>query len=132
MWIVRVALHRPYTFVVLALLILGIGSLTVARTPTDIFPSIDIPVVAAIWSYGGLSAQDMANRIVSNYERTLTITVNDIEHIESQSLRGIAIIKVYFQPGTRVDLAVAQMGAVSQAALRSMPPGTTPPLHHHV
>jgi CzcA family heavy metal efflux pump len=127
MWIVRVALNRPYTFVVLALLILGIGPLAIARTPTDIFPSIDIPVVAAIWNYGGLSAQDMADRIVSNYERTLTITVNDIEHIESQSLRGIAIIKVFFQPGTKIDLAVAQMGAVSQAALRNMPPGTSPP-----
>jgi multidrug efflux pump subunit AcrB len=127
MWIVRVALNRPYTFVVLALLILGIGSLTIVRTPTDIFPNIDIPVVAAIWNYNGLSAQDMANRIVYNYERTLTITVNDIEHIESQSLRGIAIVKVYFQPGTRVDLAVAQMGAVSQAAVRNMPPGTTAP-----
>jgi len=127
MWIVRVALNRPYTFVVLALLILGIGSVTIARTPTDIFPNIDIPVVAAIWNYGGLSAQDMANRIVYNYERTLTITVNDIEHIESQSLRGIAIIKVYFQPGTKIDLAVAQMGAVSQAALRNMPPGTSAP-----
>jgi CzcA family heavy metal efflux pump len=127
MWIVRVALNRPYTFVVLALLILGIGPLTIARTPTDIFPSIDIPVVAAIWNYGGLSAEDMANRIVSNYERTLTITVNDIEHIESQSLRGISIVKVFFQPGTRIDLAVAQMGASSQATLRNMPPGAQAP-----
>jgi multidrug efflux pump subunit AcrB len=127
MWIVRVALNRPYTFVVLALLILGIGPLAIARTPTDIFPNIDIPVVASIWNYGGLSAQDMADRIVSNYERTLTITVNDIEHIESQSLRGIAIVKVFFQPGTKIDLAVAQMGAVSQAAVRNMPPGTSPP-----
>src|SRR5215475_4181612 len=127
MWIVRVALNRPYTFVVLALLILGIGPLTIARTPTDIFPNIDIPVVASIWNYGGLSAEDMANRIVSNYERTLTITVNDIEHIESQSLRGISIIKVFFQPGTRIDLAVAQMGASSQATLRQMPPGAQAP-----
>ncbi len=127
MWIVRVALNRPYTFVVLALLILGIGPLTIMRTPTDIFPNIDIPVVAAIWNYGGLSAEDMANRIVSNYERTLTITVNDIEHIESQSLRGISIIKVFFQPGTRIDLAVAQMGASSQATLRNMPPGAQAP-----
>ncbi len=127
MWIVKVALNRPYTFVVLALLILGIGPLTIARTPTDIFPNIDIPVVAAIWNYGGLSAEDMANRIVSNYERTLTITVNDIEHIESQSLRGISIIKVFFQPGTRIDLAVAQMGASSQATLRNMPPGAQAP-----
>ena len=127
MWIVRVALNRPYTFVVLALLILGIGPLTIARTPTDIFPNIDIPVVASIWNYGGLSAEDMANRIVSNYERTLTITVNDIEHIESQSLRGISIVKVFFQPGTRIDLAVAQMGASSQATLRNMPPGAQAP-----
>ena len=127
MWIVRVALNRPYTFVVLALLILGIGPLTIARTPTDIFPNIDIPVVAAIWNYGGLSAEDMANRIVSNYERTLTITVNDIEHTESQSLRGISIVKVFFQPGTRIDLAVAQMGASSQATLRNMPPGAQAP-----
>jgi len=127
MWIVRVALNRPYTFVVLALLILGIGPLTIARTPIDIFPNIDIPVVASIWNYGGLSAQDMADRIVSNYERTLTITVNDIEHIESQSLRGISIIKVFFQPGTRIDLAVAQMGASSQATLRNMPPGAQAP-----
>jgi multidrug efflux pump subunit AcrB len=127
MWIVRVALNRPYTFVVLALLILGIGPLTIQRTPTDIFPNIDIPVVASIWNYGGLSAEDMANRIVSNYERTLTITVNDIEHIESQSLRGISIIKVFFQPGTRIDLAVAQMGASSQATLRQMPPGAQAP-----
>jgi CzcA family heavy metal efflux pump len=127
MWIVRVALNRPYTFVVLALLILGIGPLTILRTPTDIFPNIDIPVVASIWNYGGLSAEDMANRIVSNYERTLTITVNDIEHIESQSLRGISIIKVFFQPGTKIDLAVAQMGASSQATLRQMPPGAQAP-----
>jgi multidrug efflux pump subunit AcrB len=127
MWIVRVALRRPYTFIVLALLILGIGPLTIARTPTDIFPNIDIPVVAAIWTYGGLTAEDVANRIVSNYERTLTITVNDIEHIESQSLRGKAVVKVFFQPGTRIDLAVAQMGAVSQSALRQMPPGAQAP-----
>ena len=92
MWIVRIALNRPYTFVVLALLILGIGPLTIARTPTDIFPNIDIPVVSVIWNYGGLSAQDMADRIISNYERSLTTAVNDIEHIESQSLAGIAII----------------------------------------
>jgi len=127
MWIVRVALHRPYTFVVLALLILGIGPLTIARTPTDIFPNIDIPVIAAIWNYGGLSAEDMANRIASNYERTLTITVNDIEHIESQSLRGISIIKVFFQPGTKIELAVAEMAGTSQAVLRNMPPGSQAP-----
>ncbi len=127
MWIVRVALDRPYTFIVLALLIVGIGPLTITRTPTDIFPNIDIPVVAALWNYGGLSAADVADRIVSNYERTLTITVDDIEHIESQSVRGKAVVKVFFQPGARIDRAVAQMSAVSQSALRQMPPGAQAP-----
>jgi multidrug efflux pump subunit AcrB len=91
MWIVRIALNRPYTFVVLALLILMVGPLTIARTPTDIFPNIDIPVVTVVWNYGGLSADEMSTRIVSIYERNLTATVNDIEHVESQSLRGIAV-----------------------------------------
>jgi multidrug efflux pump subunit AcrB len=91
MWIVRIALKRPYTFVVLALLILLVGPLTIARTPTDIFPNIDIPVVTVVWNYGGLSADEMSNRIVSIFERNLTATVNDIEHVESQSLRGIAV-----------------------------------------
>ena len=127
MWIVRVALNRPYTFVVLALLILGVGPLTIARTPTDIFPNIDIPVVAVIWNYGGLSAQEMADRIISNFERSLTTAVNDIEHIESQSLRGISVVKVFLQPGAKIDLAVAQTTAVSQAMLRQAPVGTTPP-----
>src|SRR3954466_5206687 len=102
MWIVRVALNRPYTFVVLALLILGISPLTIARTPTDIFPNIDIPVVTVIWNYGGLSAQEMADRIISNYERTLSTTVNDIEHVESQSLRGISVVKIFLQQGAKV------------------------------
>src|SRR5215471_14790243 len=127
MWIVRVALNRPYTFIVLALLILGIGPLTIARTPTDIFPDIDIPVVAVIWNYGGLSAQEMADRIISNFERSLTTAVNDIEHIESTSLRGISVVKVFLQPGAKIDLAVAQTTAVSQAMLRQAPVGTTPP-----
>jgi multidrug efflux pump subunit AcrB len=127
MWIVQVALRRPYTFVVLALLILGIGPLTIARTPTDIFPNIDIPVVTVIWNYGGLSAQEMADRIISNYERTLSTTVNDIEHVESQSLRGISVVKIFMQPGAKVELAVAQITAVSQSVLRQAPPGTTPP-----
>ena len=127
MWIVRVALNRPYTFVVLALLILGIGPLTIARTPTDIFPNIDIPVIAAMWMYGGLSAQEMADRIISNYERSLTTAVNDIEHIESTSLRGVSVVKIFLQPGAKVDLAVAQVTAVSQAMLRQAPAGTTPP-----
>ncbi|HEV3059933.1 MAG TPA: efflux RND transporter permease subunit [Vicinamibacterales bacterium] len=127
MWIVQVALKRPYTFVVLGLLILGIGPLTIARTPTDIFPNIDIPVVTVIWTYTGLAAQEMADRIVSNYERTLSTSVNDIEHVESQSLRGISVVKVFLQPGAKVDLAVAQVTAVSQAVLRQAPAGTVPP-----
>src|ERR1700756_2168349 len=127
MWIVRVALERPYTFVVLALLILGLGPFTIARTPTDVFPNIDIPVVAVVWNYGGLSAEEMSNRIVSIYERTLSTAVNDIEHVESQSLRGVAVVKVFFQPIAKIDLAVAQVTAVSQAQLRQLPTGTTPP-----
>jgi multidrug efflux pump subunit AcrB len=127
MWIVRIALRRPYTFVVLALLILMVGPLTIARTPTDIFPNIDIPVVTIVWNYGGLSADEMATRIVSIYERNLTTTVNDIEHVESQSLRGIAIVKVFFQPGAKIDLAVAQVTASAQSQLRQLPPGTQPP-----
>jgi multidrug efflux pump subunit AcrB len=127
MWIVRVALKRPYTFVVLALLILMVGPLTIARTPVDIFPNIDIPVVTIVWNYGGLSAEEMSTRIVSIFERSLTTTVNDIEHIESQSLRGIAVVKVFFQPGAKIDLAVAQVTASGQSQLRQLPPGTQPP-----
>jgi multidrug efflux pump subunit AcrB len=127
MWIVRIALRRPYTFVVLALLILMVGPLTIARTPTDIFPNIDIPVVTVVWNYGGLSADEMSTRIVSIYERNLTTTVNDIEHVESQSLRGIAVVKVFFQPGAKIDLAVAQVTASAQSQLRQLPPGTQPP-----
>ena len=127
MWIVRVALRRPYTFVVLALLILMVGPLTILRTPTDIFPNIDIPVVSAIWSYAGLSAQEMANRITTVYERDLTTTVNDIEHIESQSLRGISSSRSSSSPGRGSRPAIAQMSAQAQSALRQMPPGTQPP-----
>ena len=127
MWIVRLALRRPYTFVVLALVILLVGPLAIQRTPTDIFPNIDIPVVAVIWSYNGLSAEEMANRMVSIYERALTTTVNDIEHIESQSLRGIGVVKVFFQPGVRIEMAMAQVTAISQSVLRQLPPGTNPP-----
>src|SRR3979411_1016940 len=102
MWIVRIALRRPYTFIVLALLILLVGPLTIARTPTDIFPNINIPIVAVVWNYGGLSADEMSTRIVSIYERNLTTTVNDIEHVEAQSLRGIAVVTVSFPPGARI------------------------------
>src|SRR5437867_490820 len=97
MWIVRIALQRPYTFVVLTLLLLIIGPIVILRTPTDILPNIDIPVVSIIWNYSGLSAQDMRDRIVTVTERTLTTTVDDIEHIESQSLNGVAVVKVFFQ-----------------------------------
>jgi multidrug efflux pump subunit AcrB len=127
MWIVRLALRRPYTFVVFALLILILGVFSILTMPTDIFPNIDIPVVTVVWQYAGLSADQMANRIVSNSERGMTTTVNDIEHIESQSLNGIAIIKIFFQPHVNVASAVAQVGAISQVQLRSLPPGTTPP-----
>jgi CzcA family heavy metal efflux pump len=128
MWIVRLALRRPYTFIVAAILLLILGSVVIERTPTDIFPNIDIPVVSVLWSYTGLSPQDMSDRIVYVYERALTTTVNNIEHIESQSLNGIAVVKVFFQPGVNVGNAVAQITAVSQTILKALPPGATPPL----
>ncbi len=128
MWIVRLALRRPYTFVVLSLLLLILGPIVIVRTPTDIFPNINIPVVSVIWNYAGLSPQELANRIVTPFERNMTTTVNDIEHIESQSLTGIAVIKVFFQPGANVPSAVAEITAIAQTALRQLPPGTTPPL----
>jgi multidrug efflux pump subunit AcrB len=127
MWIVRLALRRPYTFVVFALLILILGAYSILTMPTDIFPNIDIPVVTVIWNYNGLSAQEMAGRIVTPSERIMTSTVNDIEHIESQSLSSIGVIKLFFQPHVNVANAVAQVTAVNQAALRMLPPGTTPP-----
>ena len=127
MWIVRLALRRPYTFVVFALLILILGIFSIETMPTDIFPNIDIPIVTVVWGFEGLSAEQMANRIVSNSERGMTTTVNDIEHIESQSLNGRAIIKVFFQPNVNIASAVAQITSISQVQLRSLPPGTTPP-----
>src|SRR5260370_4184193 len=128
MWIVRLALRRPYTFVVLAIWILILGTLAALRTPTDIFPNIDIPVVSIIWSFNGLQPQDMADRIVSITERSLTTTVDNIQHIESQSLYGIAVVKVFFQPTTDINKAIAQITAVSQTQLRQLPQGSTPPL----
>jgi multidrug efflux pump subunit AcrB len=127
MWIVRIALARPYTFVVLALLILILSPVIILRTPTDIFPNIDIPVIAAAFNYTGLNAEEMEERITSIYERSLTTTVNDIEHIESQSIDGRSIIKVYFQPTANIDSAVAQVGAISSAVLKQLPPGSTAP-----
>ncbi len=128
MWIVNVALRRPYTFIVMALLILLSTPLVLTKMATDIFPEIDIPVISIIWNYGGLSAQEMGQRITSTTERSLTTTVNDIEHIESQSLAGIAIVKVFFQPNANIQTAIAQVVSISQAQLRQLPPGITPPL----
>jgi CzcA family heavy metal efflux pump len=128
MWIVRLALNRPYTFVVLALMILLVSPVVILRTPTDIFPDISIPVVSVVWSYTGMSAQEIGNRIVTISERGMTTTVNDIEHIESQSLSGMGVIKVFFHPNVKIDVAIAQITAISQAAVRSLPPGITPPL----
>jgi multidrug efflux pump subunit AcrB len=127
MWIVRLALRRPYTFAVFALLILILGAYSIVSMPTDIFPNIDIPVVTVVWNYTGLSAQEMSTRIVFNSERGMTTTVSDIEHIESQSLNGVGIIKVFFQPHVNIGNAVAQVTAICQVQLRQLPPGTTPP-----
>src|SRR6202042_290579 len=128
MWIVKLALRRPYTFVVMSILILVMGGVAIFRTPTDIFPNINIPVVSIIWNYNGLVPQEMADRIVSITERSLTTTVDNIAHIESQSLYGIAVVKVFFQPTVSIDKAIAQITANSQTQLRQLPAGTTPPL----
>ncbi len=128
MWIVRLALRRPYTFVVAALLILILGPIVIFRTPTDVFPNIDIPVLSILWNYGGLNPQEMSDRIVSQTERSLTTTVDDIAHIESQSLNGVAVVKVFFQRDAKLEKAIAQTTAISQTVLRNLPPGTTPPL----
>ena len=128
MWIVKLALSRPYTFIVLAILILVISPLVILRTPTDIFPEINIPVVSVVWGYSGLSAEEMETRIISIYERGLSTDVDDIEHIESQSLKGIAVVKIFLQPQASMDLALGQVTAISQTLLRSLPPGATPPL----
>src|SRR5216684_2651077 len=128
MWIVRLALRRPYTFVVGALVLLLLTPLVLLRTPTDIFPEINIPVISVIWQYAGLNSQEIEQRILYNHERALSATVNDIEHTESTSYNGVGIIKVFLQPGASVDGAVAQLTAVAQTLLRLMPPGQTPPL----
>jgi len=128
MWIVRLALRRPYTFVVMAILILVMGLISISRTPTDIFPNIDIPVVSIIWNYSGLVPKDMNDRIISVTERALTTTVDNIEHIESQSLYGVAVVKVFLQPTANVERGIAQITAISQTQLHQLPLGTTPPL----
>jgi multidrug efflux pump subunit AcrB len=126
--IVRLALRRPYTFVVMALLILIFGTVSALRTPTDIFPNINIPVISVVFSYTGLPADDMAGRIVTFYERSLPNAVNDIEHIESQSTVNYGIIKIFFQPTVNINAALAQVNGMSQTVLKQMPPGITPPL----
>jgi len=127
MWIVRLALRRPYTFIVMAIVIIILGDLSIVRTPKDIFPNINIPIVTVLWGYTGLSPEQMAYRIALLNERALTLTVNDIEHIESESLNGIAVIKIFFQPGANIAMAMSQVTAMSQSQLRSLPPGSTPP-----
>src|SRR4051794_33322955 len=127
MWIVKVALSRPYTFIVLALLILLVSPLVISRTPTDIFPNINIPVIATIWNFTGLSAEDMEGRITTTVERSLTTTVSNIEHMESTTVAGRAIIKVFLQPGASVDAANAELTAISQPQVRSLPPGASAP-----
>jgi CzcA family heavy metal efflux pump len=127
MWIVRLALRRPYTFVVASILILILGVVSIIRTPVDIFPNIDIPVVNVAWQYTGLSPEEVSDRIIYNYERSLTTTVNDIEHIESTSLAGIGLVKIFFHPHTNMGSAIAQVTAISQSTVRNLPPGITPP-----
>jgi len=126
-WLIRIALQRPYTFIVLGILILIMGPLAIVRTPTDIFPNIKLPVISVIWTYNGMPPDEMSDRILTYYERQMTTTVNDIEHIESQSLPGVGVIKVYFQPSVDVNAALAQVTAISQTVLKRLPPGVTPP-----
>jgi CzcA family heavy metal efflux pump len=128
MWIVRVALDRPYTFIVLALLILILSPIVILRTPTDIFPNINIPVIAVAWQYTGLNPEELEGRLTSVYERVLTTTVDNIEHIESTTVNGQAIVKIFLQPGASLETANAQVTAISQNILRQLPPGTLPPL----
>ena len=128
MAIVRVALTRPLTFIVMAVLIFGLGILSVLRMPVDIFPRIGVPVIATAWTYNGLSPEDMAGRIINPFERVLTTTVNDIDRIESQSMNGVGVVRIYFQPGADIRTATAQVTSISQTVLRQLPPGITPPL----
>lgn len=128
MWIVKLALKRPYTFIVVAILLLIFGILAISRTPTDIFPDINIPVVGVSWSYIGLPPDEMSARITSYFDRAVSTTVDNIEHIESQAMSGISVTKLFFHPGTNISLAVAQVTAVAQTMLKMMPPGVTPPL----
>src|SRR3954469_16891174 len=126
MWIVRLALSSPYTFVVMAILMAILGCTSIVTMPVDIFPYIDIPIVSVLWVYSGLSPEEMEKRVVTNFERSLTSNVNDIEHIESQSYAGYAAVRIYFHPNVKVDMAVAQVTATMNTALRQMPPGMFP------
>ena len=128
MWIVALALRRPYTFVVMAILIIILMGVALWRTPVDIFPDINIPVISVVWNFDGMSPSEMADRIVTSSERGFTVTVNDIEHQESQSLNGKAVIKIFFRPGANISMAMTQVTAMCQTQLRQLPPGTTPPL----
>src|SRR5437762_14079646 len=127
MWIVRLALRRTYTFVVVAILIAVLGSVSIYRMSTDIFPNIDIPIVSVVWQYTGMPADEVESRIVLLNERVLTSSVNDIEHIESQSVSGVGVIRIYFRPGANVAEAESQVTATCQTLLKLMPPGITPP-----
>src|ERR1041385_1012187 len=126
MWIVRLALVRPYTFVVMALLIAILGGAAIVTMPGDIFPYIDIPIVSVLWVYNGLSPEEMEKRVVTPFERSLTSNVNEVEHIESQAYSGYAVIKIYFHPNVKIDMAVAQTTATMNTSLRQMPPGMFP------
>ena len=126
--VVELALRRPYTFIVMAMLIVLATPLALKKMPTDIFPEIDIPVISLVWNYRGLPAQEMGQRIAGQTERSLTTTVSDIEHIESTSIAGTTVIKVFFQPTANIQTAIAQVVAIAQTQVRQLPPGTTPPL----
>src|SRR5215472_8392880 len=128
MWIVALALRRPYTFVVMAIVLIILTPIVLLRTPVDIFPDINIPVISIVWNYAGFAPSEMADRIVTNAERGITVTVNDIEHIESQSVNGVGVIKVFFRQGANIQTALSQVTAMMQTVVRGLPPGTTPPL----
>jgi multidrug efflux pump subunit AcrB len=132
MWIVRLALDRPYTFIVLALLILIVSPVAILHTPTDIFPNINIPVIAVAWQYTGMNAEELEGRLTSVYERVLTATVANIGHIESTTVDGQAIVKIFLQPGANLAIGNAQVTAVSQTILRQLPPGHSAPAHHQL
>jgi len=130
MWIVRLALRRPYTFAVVGIMIAVMGALAALTMRTDIFPDIDIPVISVIWRYDGMSPSDIENRIMRVVERATTSTVDGIEHMESQSMSGVGVIKIYFHPGVNINGAIAQVTAIQQTILRALPSGATPPFYH--